>query len=276
MRRIVHDRLAGHDRRQGARANLVVYPRHAPRDGREVRPDVIDPLAPEALEVRREQSGIAPFGRLLVVTKELLDAMAANHVTHEQAAQAVDPVRAELDDRLPPIVVCERRRERRLVSAPDRLRHAFGEKGDGPARRAQVRVGVIQLVRVGQQRRVDLHRRFLRASAFRCVIARDPDVLGRVPVVGDLAVRHVEHRCDVGPLGLERVEGIVAGESSRQRHQRGIDVETKVQRLAHEHRGRVAAAPDGGEPQNAWQAKPRADPAVRHGREDPCAVPCGK
>ena len=45
--------------------------------------------------------------------------------------------------------------------------------GIGTARGSQVRVRVIQLVRVGQQRRIDLHRLFLRASAFGGVVARD-------------------------------------------------------------------------------------------------------
>ena len=42
---------------------------------------------------------------------------------------------ADLDDRLSPVVF-ERARDRRLVSAPDRLRHSFGQKRDRAARRS--------------------------------------------------------------------------------------------------------------------------------------------
>ncbi len=116
---------------------------------------------------------------------------------------------------------------------------------DRAARRALVRVGVIQLVRVGQQGRIDLHVRFLRAAAFAAVAAGFGDVVERVPVVHDLAVGHLQHGRDVGPLGLQRRERVVARERGGQRQQRGIDVQAKVLRIAHVHRGGPAAAPHG-------------------------------
>ena len=118
--------------------------------------------------------------------------------------------------------------------------------------RSQVGVGVIELVRVRQHRRIDLHFVFLHAAAFVDVAASVTHVILRVPVVGDLALGHVQHRGDVGPLGLEGSQRAFPRERGGQRHQVRIDVEAEVRGLADEGGGRTAAP---GRQQGAGEGK---------------------
>ena len=167
--------------------------------------------------------------------------MAADHLAHEQAAHSVDLFGLDGRDGAAPIAA-QAGGDRRLEAAADRLGEPFGQERRWPARRPRVGVRVNQLVVVRQHGRVNLNHVFLGAAADVGAAAGVGDVFRRVPVVGDLAVGHLQHGREVRPVRLERGERVLARERLRQRQQGGVDVQAKVLRLTHERRRRLPAA----------------------------------